>query len=385
MENSINEDWESFLENTKFGNLAIDNIDDIDFTQTDDNNSDSIELEKSHENEEGEVPKCSDIYISTKTEIAHLSCSIDYLDVFWKIPLISYSENTEGVIKKQIKITNYSEEDTKIMTENLKKWPIKNNDLISSVRNDPGGKKPTYKDVHKISIGISTKDILSQRCKKKGAFYNCFVMTLRIKLDGTFRELHVKVFNTGILEIPGIQSDKMYTYILDMIINTLQPFVDERLTYDKKENEPVLINSNFKCNYFINREKLFHLLKYKYKIHSIFDPCSYPGIQSKFYYNESKEVQDGVCSCDDKNCGTINKKLRKKGNCIEISFMIFRTGSILIVGKCDEKILNNIYNYLVTLLTNEYHAISIKDVVPEEQPVKKRGRLSKKKKIIICD
>ena len=65
--------------------------------------------------------------------------------------------------------------------------------------------------------------------------------------------------------------------------------------------------------------------------------------------------------------------------------MIFRTGSILIVGKCDEKILNNIYNYLVTLLTNEYHAISIKDVVPEEQPVKKRGRLSKKKKIIICD
>ena len=60
--------------------------------------------------------------------------------------------------------------------------------------------------------------------------------------------------------------------------------------------------------------------------------------------------------------------------------MIFRTGSILIVGKCDEKILNNIYNYLVTLLTNEYHAISIKDVVPEEQPVKKRGRLSKKEK-----
>ena len=267
------------------------------------------------------------------------------------------------------------------MIDNLRKWDIVNTDLISSVRNDVGSKKPTYKDVHKISIGISTKDILSQRCKKKGAFYNCFVMTLRIKLDGVFRELHVKVFNTGILEIPGIQSDsKMYCYVLDMIVKILQPYLKTKLTYDKKENEPVLINSNFKCNYFINREKLFNLLKYKYKIHSIFDPCSYPGIQSKFYYNSSKEIQDGICSCKGQNCGTLHKKQRKKEHCNEISFMIFRTGSILIVGKCDEKILKNIYDYLVNLLTVEYDNISIDEIVTQEQPAKKRGRLSKKKK-----
>ncbi len=379
MENTINDDWESFLENSKFGNLTLDNID-----GNDDKPNDVTEQPIEAPIKPNKVPKCSDIYISTKTEIAHLSSSIDYLNVFWKIPLISYSENNEGVIKKQIKITNNTEEDNKNMIENLRKWDIVNTDLISTVRNDVGSKKPLYKDVHKISIGISTKDILSQRCKKKGAFYNCFVMTLRIKLDGAFRELHVKVFNTGILEIPGIQSDKMYCYVLDMVVKILQPYLKTKLSYDKKENDPVLINSNFKCNYFINREKLFNLLKYKYKIHSIFDPCSYPGIQSKFYYNRNKKIQDGVCNCDGKNCGTIHKKQRKKEHCNEISFMIFRTGSILIVGKCDETILKNIYNYLVDLLTKEYDTISINEVVTQEQPAKKRGRLSKKKKIIIC-
>ncbi len=381
MENTINDDWESFLENSKFGNLTLDNMDGTDDKLGEGETEEQIESSSKPE----KLPKCSDIYISTKTEIAHLSSSINYLDVFWKIPLISYSDNIEGVIKKQIKITNYTEEDNKNMIDNLRKWDIVNTDLISSVRNDVGSKKPTYKDVHKISIGISTKDILSQRCKKKGAFYNCFVMTLRIKLDGVFRELHVKVFNTGILEIPGIQSDKMYCYVLDMIVKILQPYLKTKLTYDKKENEPVLINSNFKCNYFINREKLFNLLKYKYKIHSIFDPCSYPGIQSKFYYNSSKEIQDGICSCKGQNCGTLHKKQRKKEHCNEISFMIFRTGSILIVGKCDEKILKNIYDYLVNLLTVEYDTISIDEIVTQEQPAKKRGRLSKKKKIIICE
>ena len=37
--------------------------------------------------------------------------------------------------------------------------------------------------------------------------------------------------------------------------------------------------------------------------------------------------------------------------------MIFRTGSILIVGKCDDYILNNVYEYIKKILKNEYHKI----------------------------
>ena len=34
--------------------------------------------------------------------------------------------------------------------------------------------------------------------------------------------------------------------------------------------------------------------------------------------------------------------------------MIFRTGSVLIVGKCNETILNYIYNFIKDLLAKEF-------------------------------
>jgi hypothetical protein len=40
-----------------------------------------------------------------------------------------------------------------------------------------------------------------------------------------------------------------------------------------------------------------------------------------------------------------------------VSFMIFRTGSMLIVGKCTEPILYEIYDFLCTLFETEYHSI----------------------------
>jgi hypothetical protein len=42
--------------------------------------------------------------------------------------------------------------------------------------------------------------------------------------------------------------------------------------------------------------------------------------------------------------------------------MIFRTGSVLIVGKCDENVLMIIYEFLKVVLNNEYKNISQKNV-----------------------
>ena len=44
----------------------------------------SISEEKIQENKS---PKCSDIYISTKTKIGYLNSKIDLYDIFWKIPV----------------------------------------------------------------------------------------------------------------------------------------------------------------------------------------------------------------------------------------------------------------------------------------------------------
>ena len=50
-----------------------------------------------------DIPKCSPIYISTKTKIIYLSKEIELKENFWKIPIIDYSNPMEGVIKKQMK------------------------------------------------------------------------------------------------------------------------------------------------------------------------------------------------------------------------------------------------------------------------------------------
>lgn len=368
---NIEDDWLSFLENTKVGNISL---------NTDDTHTTSIEKEITEQN----FPKCSPIYISTKTMISYLNIPIDYLNVFWKIPVISYSDSREGIIKKQIKITNLSPEETEHMDKNLETTKKENSDLIickdqiSSVRNANSG-KVKYKDVFKLSVGLSSKDIISHRCKKKGAFYNCFVMIMRIKINSIFKEIHVKVFNTGKLQIPGVQSEEMLTKILDMVVSVMKPYVSEDLAYKSETSETELINSNFKSNYFINRDKLYNLLKYKYKIHSMFDPCSYPGIQCKFYYNTNYTENIGVCQCKDKKCNYRNKKDKKDDGCYEISFMIFRTGSVLIVGKCNEDVLRNTYKFIVDLLVNEYQEIHIPNSLSKDfQNEEKKKKLSKK-------
>ena len=43
----------------------------------------------------------------------------------------------------------------------------------------------------------------------------------------------------------------------------------------------------------------------------------------------------------------------------EISFMIFRTGSCLIVGNCSETIIQFVFDFIKKILSNEYENIHI--------------------------
>ena len=291
------------------------------------------------------VPTPSDIYISTKSKIAYLTEPVD-LRVFWEIPIIPYAMPCNGVIKKQIKINSKSQEELDEIQSRLQKELYFDEHVMSHIDNPSGRIK--FKDIRKITIGVSKKDIMTYRSKKKQAFYNCFVMIIRLKIVEEFKEFHIKVFNTGKLEIPGVQNDSMFELVLKTIISILQPHIPTQLSYNKT-SDTVLINSNFNCGFYIDREALYDILRYKYNIQAIYDPCSYPGIQCKFYYNKDIGVQTG------KQITTENKV--KYSNIVEVSFMIFRTGSVLIVGMCDDDVLFEIYNFLKLLLLAEFENV----------------------------
>jgi hypothetical protein len=318
-----------------------------------------------------ETPKANEIYISTKTKIAYLNQPIDLREVFWKIPVLPYAKPSNGVIKKQMKFNSTTIEDYQLIQDLIQKELYYEENVITSINNPSGRIK--FKDIRKVSIGISKKDIMSYRSKKKSAFYNCFVLILRLNDQGIYKEIHVKVFNTGKLEIPGIQSERIFNMTLSLVIDMLQPHLIDKLEYKSDSTETVLINSNFNCGFFIDREILYDVLRYKYNINAIYDPCSYPGIQCKFYYNPDIEVQLG-CQISEEN-----KHLYKNIN--EISFMIFRTGSVLIVGKCDENVLMIIYEYLKIILNNEFKNICQKNMNANDSALLKLKDKNKKKKI----
>jgi hypothetical protein len=325
-----------------------------------------------------EIPKCSDIYISTKTMIAFLNNKIPLADVFWNVPVIPYEKRSEGVIKKQMKVSCMNKQEVDVLDARIASEKTINVDIISKVDN-PTARKIKFKDVRKINVGLCKKDLMCYRTKKKGAFYNCFVLILRVKTKGRFREVHVKVFNTGKLEIPGIQDNACLFKALDCLIDILQPLTCPSLSYSRTDIETVLINSNFSANYYIDRDKFYDTLKYKYGLHVIYDPCSYPGIQCKFYYNEVNPEKNGKCMCNNR----CNKKGKGKGvnDCLEISFMIFRTGSVLIVGHCEEYVLREIYDFLCGVLRAEYAAIST--LTPSRTKPKGKTTKLRKKSILV--
>jgi len=321
-----------------------------------------------------EAPKPSNIYISTKTKIAYLNTPIDLKNIFWQVPIIPYARPCDGVIKKQMKFNSLEPEELSFIQEKLKDEIYFEEHIITHIDNPAGRIK--FKDTRKVSIGVSKKDLLSYRCKKKSAFYNCFVLIIRMKVQDIFKEFHIKVFNTGKLEIPGIQSEPVFELILTQILEILQPYVETPLGYKENTTETVLINSNFNCGFFINRELLYEILKFKYNIQSIYDPCSYPGIQCKFYHNPDIELQNG-CQISEEN-----KHLYK--NVKEVSFMIFRTGSVLIVGRCDENVLMIIYEFLKIILVNEYKNVCQKNIkLNDNEPVKDKKKKIRRKNITI--
>ncbi len=311
--------------------------------------------------------KFTPIYISTKTKIAYLNQPVNIYDIFWKIPVQHYYQRSEGVIKKQIKFQTTDPAVVASIKEKLQQQPRCYDEFIIEHIDNPTGRIP-YKDQRKVSIGLCKKDLTGGSHKKKRAFFNCFVLILRInggtappeerapEDDILYKEMHVKVFNTGKLEIPGIQEDGTLIQVLQLLVSVLRPFLGDGLDYIQNRCETALINSNFNCGFYIDRDKLFQLLKYKYRMNCNYDSCSYPGIQSKFYYIPDKgpHEQNG------------QQPVSMSMPYYEVSFMIFRTGSILIVGKCNEEILHTIYRFICMILETEYLTIQMGDIpVPE--------------------
>jgi hypothetical protein len=363
--NSVDDEWMAFLNN---GSTF----------EPDSEKSEISELNK-------EMPKCDELYISTKTKVLFLNQAIDIHHAFWNIPIIEYWKPISGVVKKQMKIVSKTPEEYEEYAKHLESIPYYSEHIIKQI-NNPTARRIKFKDERKLTVGLSKKDIMNCRGKVKNAFYNCFAIILRFRYDGLFREIHVKIFNTGKMEIPGILNAGLLVEVKKMILDLMRTYADSENEIDFVENEKedsVLINSNFNCGFYIHRDRLFSILRSdKYRLEAAFDPCSYPGVKCKFYFNNEigfdPLLQNGVVCNNDQKMKLSELNDNKKYT--EVSFMIFRTGSCLIVGNCSEPILYFIFDFIKRILTAEYENICSSS---DEPVIKVKKNKLRKKTIMV--
>ena len=200
-----------------------------------------------------DVPNCEDLYISTKTKVLYLNTPIEINEVFWNIPILEYGKQEEGIIKKQMKIVSKTIEEYEILKEKLNNQNYYTENIIKQI-NNPEARRIKFKDERKITIGISKKDIMNCRGKVKNAFYNCFAIILRFLYNDNYKEIHVKVFNTGKLEIPGIINDDILVIVKEKIINLFSQIISPSIVFEEKNiNSNVLVNSNFNCGFYVDK------------------------------------------------------------------------------------------------------------------------------------
>ena len=328
---------------------------------------------------------CEDLYISTTTKVLFLNQSIPIHSIFWQIPVIEYWTASSGVVKKQMKIVSNTVEEFEQYQACIKDISFYREHIIKQI-NNPAARRIKFKDERKITVGISKKDIMNCRGKVKNAFYNCFAIILRFPHEGVFREIHVKIFNTGKMEIPGILNPGLLDTVKQMILELMVPLVSTDIALDFVENkneDSVLINSNFNCGFYINRDKLRAILiSKKYNIEAAYDSCSYPGVKCKFYFNHEIGFdiakQRGYLKDEDR--GQKMQELGDNKKYTEVSFMIFRTGSCLIVGNCSEPVLRFIYDFIKKMLMEEYPHIC---TIAEDPVVKNKKPKIRKRQIMM--
>lgn len=353
------------------------------------------------------IPDCpviteKDLRISTRTPKMSMNYSLDINTVFWKVPVIPYWKPMEGVVKKQIKQTiENKEEFTKY--EEYKTDLQKNNpdiifrEIVSKHVDNEHARTKKYKDVRKISIGVIKRDIINFKKRDKKAFSNCFAIYLRVKVGDSFTEIHVKVFNTGKMEIPGIHDYSIIeTKIQPLLRQLFEPIISDSMSEEEKEqhlapdiqfemennleSKNVLINSDFNCGFYLDKKMVYRTIrsdKYGIDARMVGD---YPGIKCKFYFKTDLPFDYALQTgrLDPEDYAQSKKNLAKSTKYIVVTFTFFRTGKCLISGSCSEKMVWFVFHFVRKFLHDEYLAIRS----CYEDPVVKNKNPKLRKKII---
>jgi TATA-box binding protein (TBP) (component of TFIID and TFIIIB) len=137
--------------------------------------------------------------------------------------------------------------------------------------------------------GVSQKTISDKKRATKKVFFN----QITVEICSNNVTNNIKLFNNGSISMTGVKDietgQKSVNILFDYLKNkniSVFKTQDPKISFFKI----VLINSDFKINYEIKRSELHQLLVNDMKIYSSYEPCIYPGVNSKYFWNKEYTV-----------------------------------------------------------------------------------------------
>jgi TATA-box binding protein (TBP) (component of TFIID and TFIIIB) len=209
----------------------------------------------------------------------------------------------------------------------------------------------------KSVIGFASRDAFSKRGVSDKTFFNQSTIVVRKAMNKEktqFKEVNVKLFGNGGIQMTGIPAeefaketlswllDELYTVKADTPIFTTKPMLEKFKVQ--------LINSDYQVACPINRTALHTILSRTYGLFSTFESTIYQGVNTKYYYNDKHPDPDrpGICLCTKRCRGQGSGS--GPGECKRITMSVFQTGKIIITGGRYMFQLDEAYNFLNTVL-----------------------------------
>lgn len=221
--------------------------------------------------------------------------------------------------------------------------------------------------------------------KKRNKFYNQSTLLIRMADE---HEINLKLFRNGGVQMTGLKYEeegvKCITDIIIPILHELgESVIDKQFINDGNKlcidkYDIVMINSNYSTNFKIKREVLHNILNKEYGILASFEPCIYPGVNAKYYWNteRSGEKKCGVCECESKCVG--KGRGNGDGDCKKITISTFQSGSVIITGARNTKQIYDAYSFINDVFHNHYSELKKREItiaVPEPPVFKAKKKV----------
>lgn len=202
--------------------------------------------------------------------------------------------------------------------------------------------------------------------KKRKCFYNQLTLIYQLSND---KKVNQKIFLNGKIQMTGLRSERDGIYCINKLISKLNENRNNGVVEGNIEHNDLniaLINSDFDVKFRIKRERLFEILVNEYNIYVTYEPDIYPGVNSKYYWNNSckNPLYEGVCCCTNKCLG----KGRGNGNgdCKKITISIFQSGKIIITGAISLEQIDSAYNFINKVIKDNFHEVRRKKIIPKK-------------------